>query len=310
MKVLVTGANGFVGAAIVDHLAEVGHDVVAASRTPRSGDLGRLREVRLPDLKSETFGTELFEGVDAVVHAAGMAHQPRHTSEDDLHRVNGIAAGSVAAAARAAGVNRFVLISSMRAIWGPVSSISLPEETIPAPADAYGRSKLTGEIRVREAFPNAVILRPPAVHGAGAKGKIGALGRLARSQLPLPLRGLRGRHSVVSDRNLAAAVDFVLGCSRVQPGPLHVADASPVGLDEMVTVMRKALGRGPGMIPVPALVQDLLARAGGLGMQQITSGLTVSTARISALGWQPVEPSSAGLARMVRAAAGLPQTRL
>ncbi len=310
MKVLVTGASGFVGAAIAEYLAAAGHEVIAASRTPGPDRPGLWREVQLPDLRGVSLPPGFFEDAEAVVHAAGMAHQTRRTGEEDLHRVNGIAAGEIASAARAAGVSRLVLISSMRAVWGPVSSIPLAEETIPQPVDAYGRSKLFGEVLTSQAFPHAVILRPPAVHGIGAKGKIGALGRLALSMLPLPFGGLGGRHSVISDRNLAAAVDFVLHGTGDQVGPLHVADAGPLGLDEMVTVMRQALGRRPGIVPMPPLVRGLLDRVGGGRVQQISSGLKVSTDKIVALGWRPVEPSSAGLARMVRAAAGLAQTRL
>lgn len=310
MKILVTGASGFIGTAIADYLATAGHDVIAASRRPTADRLGRGHEVNLPDLRETLPPPRFFEGIEAVVHAAGMAHQPRHTSEEHLNRVNGIAAGSIAAAARAAGVKRFVLISSMRAVSGPVSSIPLPEETIPQPVDAYGRSKLSGEIMTREAFPDAVILRPPAVHGAGAKGKIGALGRLALSKLPLPLGGLGGRHSIVSDRNLAAAVHFIVQDASGQAGLLHVSDAEPLGLDEIVRTMRQALGRRPGIVPVPPHLRRLLDRIGGRRVQQISVGLTISNDKIHSLGWQPVEPSSAGLARMVRAAAGLPQTRL
>lgn len=284
MTVLVTGASGFVGRAIAALLSERGMAVRPAAR----GTAGPL-----PDLSSDFDPAPLLEGVTAVVHAAGLAHQPSGTSEALLHRVNAEAAGRLARAAAGRGITRFVLISSIRAIAGPSAEGVLDETTKPAPTDAYGRSKLAGEIAVREAFPDAVILRPPVIYGPRVKANMARLLQLARLPLPLPLANLKGRRSVVSDRNFASAVAFVL---RGETGTFHVDDGAPLSVPDLIAALRASLGRKPGLFAVPGTPSLLQAFAPRFA-DQLARDLVVTSAALRARGWQPVETSAAGLAR-------------
>lgn len=304
MKVLVTGASGFVGAAIAGVLSRRGYAVRAGTR-----DLARIAAGpgitpwALPDLAAPVDWRPHLDGVDAVVHAAGLAHQPPGADEASMLRLNADAAGELATAAAAAGIDRFVLISSIRAITGAAAGSVLAETDMARPTDPYGRSKLAGEHLVREALPAAVILRPPVVHGAGAKANMARLARLARLHLPLPLGGLTGRRSVVSDRNLAAATAFVLTTSQARGELFHVDDGRPLTLPEMIAVMRRALGRGPALFSLPSGLEQRLMRLGAPAFHdQLCCDLVVSSSALAAAGWTPEEPSTDGLARLVRAA--------
>lgn len=312
MNILVTGASGFVGAALVEFLATRGHRIRAAARRPPTGfPHPGIEYALLPDLAGRDDLAPLVEGMDAVVHAAGLAHQPPGTDEARLHAVNSDGAGRLALAAAAKGIERFVLVSSIRAASGAASSHPVDETTAAAPEDAYGRSKLAGELAVAKAVPSAIVVRPPVIHGAGAKANMARLTNLARRRLPLPLDGLAGRRSILSDINLADAVAFLLAGDNARSRTLHIADGPPLSVGEMIALMREGLGRRPAKLKLPGVLTRLgLSLLAPHLVDQLLGDLIVDDKAVRALGWQPVEPSSAGLARMVRAAAGLPQTRL
>ena len=311
MKVLVTGATGFVGRAIAGYLAEQGHAILAGTRYPGTlAAVPGLTPRALPDLEGDVDWRPLLADVDAVVHAAGLAHQPAGTDEARMMRVNAEAAGRLAEAAAAAGIGRFVLISSIRAMTGPAAPAVLTEADPARPTDAYGRSKLAGERLVRGALGAAVVLRPTVVHGAGAKANMAKLARLARLPLPLPIGSLAGRRSLVSDRNLAAAATFALTDDGARSGLFHVTDGAALTVPAMIAAMRRSLGRGPGTFGLPAGLDARLVRLALPGLyDQLGRDLVADDAKLAAAGWRPIETSAAGLARLVQAAAGR-QTRL
>ncbi len=308
MKVLVTGASGFVGAAIAARLAADGHAVRAAARGPLPRSLlGKVEPAALPDLASAADFGPLCAGMEIIVHAAGLAHQPAGMDEAALMAVNATGAARLATAARDRGVRRFLLVSSIRAVTGPSAPAPVAETTTPAPTDAYGRSKRAGEEEVAAVFPGAVILRPPVVHGAGAKGNMARLARLARLPLPLPLAGLEGRRSIISDANLAGAVAVLLNHPKAEGRAFHLADGAPMTVADMVTAMRAALGSAPGLFALPFAKPMLGALAPGMA-RQLADDLIVDDGALRAIGWRPVETSGEGLARLVREAGD--QTRL
>ncbi len=304
MTVLVTGASGFVGAALAEVLAARGLEVRAAARAPLPARLAeRVSPAPLPDLATSGLDDQfaaLLDGVEAVVHAAGLAQQPAGMDEAEMRAVNAAASASLARAARLRGIHRFVLISSSRAVSGPWSARPLAETATPAPTDAYGRSKLAAERAVREELPEAIILRPPVLHGAGAKGNMARLARLARSFLPLPVGGLAGRRSILSDVNLAEAAWFVLARPDAGGRTFHLADGDPLTVAEMIGAMRQAAGRPQGIVGLPAaMAERLVARLAPSLADQLCRDLVLDDGALRALGWRPAESSAAGLGRMI-----------
>lgn len=310
MRVIVTGAAGFVGAALVRGLVRRGHQVIAASRAPLPPSIEAIARTRiLPDLGSIAMTQPDLSGADALVHAAGLAHLPEGGDEAELHRINAGGAERLACAAAEAGLSRFVLISSLRAITGPSAATALSETDPPAPSDAYGRSKLASETLVATTFPHAVILRPPVIHGAGAKGNMARLQRLASLPIPLPLGGLEGRRSILSDANLASAVDFVLSEPASAGGCFHLSDGETLTVPEILSAMREAVGRRAWLLPMSrGFTRFALGLAARRSLQQLTENLVVDDRALRSLGWRPAEPSSEGLGRLMRDPSG--QTRL
>src|SRR5688500_16057490 len=141
-RVLITGASGFVGRALVADLANAGHAVRAAMRQPADVFARSVEVVAVSDLTRPVEWRALLRGMETVVHLAGIAHAGPGIAEAAYDRVNRLATAELAAAAKAIGVRHLVFMSSVRAQSGPSSDAVLRETDAPKPADPYGRSKL------------------------------------------------------------------------------------------------------------------------------------------------------------------------
>jgi nucleoside-diphosphate-sugar epimerase len=303
MNVLVTGASGFVGSAIVAELLQRGYAVrVAVRRAEQAARFGNVSSAIIGDLAQPIDWAPHLDGIDAVVHAAGLAHAPTKAASRQLAAVNVEATDRLMRAAKQAGVAHAIHISSVRAIAGGSCDDVIEEDHRPEPTNAYGRSKLESERAVMASGLGGVILRPPLVHGAHVRGNLALLARVAATALPLPLGGLNARRSIVSDRNLASAVAFLLERPHAQMITALVADAAPLSASEIVAKLRAGIGRTPRLIAVPGLLSPLFAALGQRQLWQSLAGrLELAPRRLAALGWRPVESSDAGLARTIKA---------
>jgi nucleoside-diphosphate-sugar epimerase len=310
MKVLVTGASGFIGRAVVAALSGKGYEVHAAIRaTAESADNGAtgpafvrvVTNVRHGDLGADIDWTRPLVGIDAVVHLAGIAHAGPGVAEDHYDRVNHRATAALAAAARDAGVSRFVFISSTRAQTGPAADHVVSERDTPRPTDAYGRSKLAAERAVAQSGVPFTILRPVLVYGGGVKGNLRALVRLAALPIPLPFGALKARRSLVSLANVASAIGFVLREDACTGEAYVVADPEPLTIAEIVTALRCGRGKPPGLVAVPEVVLRLALTVAGRGgnWEQISGGLVANPAKLIAAGWRPERNTMKALAAMM-----------
>lgn len=275
MRVLVTGPGGFVGRALVPLLESRGHVVVRAGRR-EVGEIGP--RTRWP-----------IEGIEAVVHLAAQVHDERAATET-FDRVNRQATAGLAEAAEAAGVRRFVFLSTAK-VMGERSDRPFRETDAPAPVGPYAASKLAAE----KALPRALVLRPPLVHGPGVRANFRALLRLCRSGLPLPFAAVANSRSLIAVGNLA---DAIVRCLEgpVESGVYHVRDGD-FSTPELVTELRRSIGMAPRLFALPEAILRRFVPAPLIDSLQLDDA-----AFRRDFGWSPPLPATAALAETARSA--------
>jgi UDP-glucose 4-epimerase len=304
-RILVTGASGFVGPHVVARLLAEGYRVRVAQRRAQPVPDG-VEAVVTGDLARPVDWSAALDGVDHIVHMAGLAHAGPGLDEALYRRINTDATLELGDAALAAGVKRFVNLSSIKALTGAFDGPPLDEAATPAPDDAYGRSKLAAERGLAERDLDWVSLRPVLVYGPGVKANMAALLRLARLPSPLPLGALSAPRSLLAVENLAEAIAFALTPACPARRAYLVADPETVSVAEMIAAMRAGMGRGPGLIPIPAGWLRALARLAGKGdaFATLSGGLVARPEALLRAGWRPPVATKAALARMAAAGAG------
>ncbi len=301
MTVLVTGGSGFVGQAVIARLLNAGQLLRLAQRTKLSPALEArgVEHALIGDLSVPIDWSRALDGVDAVIHIAGLAHQPPGVSDVAMFKVNTEATARFANAAATAGVRSFIFMSSVRAMVGASSHEIITDETPPAPIDAYGRSKLEAELALKAMGIGGAILRPVLVVGAKATGNLALLRKLARLPVSLPLAGLSGRRSMISDRSLAEAVHHLLFSGPSSMTSYLAAHPESMTVGEIVATMREAQARRPALFSLPNIVLESAARVAGKSrmLERVSGDLVVRADRLAATGWQPVETTREALAR-------------
>jgi UDP-glucose 4-epimerase len=301
-RLLVTGASGFIGRAVVSAFAQEGYALRAAMRRPPQPPFAANVEVaQHPDLSRAFDWAPLLEGVDQIVHLAGVAHTAG-IAEERYDRVNRQATAELAAAAARAGIRQFVFVSSIRAQSGPAADHALTERDAAAPTDAYGRSKLAAEAAVRAAGVPFTILRPVLLYGPGVKGNFALLLRAARSRWPLPVKDFVNRRSLLGIDNFISALSFVLSAPAAIGQTYVVADPGiPPRLGDLLATLRQALGRWPLIVPMPTHYLEIPARMMRRDdlWDRLGGNLRVDPGNLIAAGWRPAHDTKAGLAALV-----------
>jgi UDP-glucose 4-epimerase len=301
MLLALTGATGFIGQHLLRELPKYGYRVRVLLRRPTSLSLQSASAV-IGDLARPRNMSAALEGADAVIHSAGFTHGMSGIPEDDYRVLNTEATINLARAARRAGIKRFVFLSSIRAQCGPRAHGILTEADDPRPTDAYGRSKLEAERALAELDIDWVSLRAALVYGAGVKGNIAELIRLARSHYPLPLGSIRGQRSLLALENLSGAIDTVLKASGTLRRAFITADAGALTVSEMIAAMRRGLGRKPNVFPFPPVLLEALLGATRRGeiYQRISGSLVADSSALIGLGWTPRLTTTEGLGRLMQ----------
>lgn len=298
-RILVTGASGFVGPHVVTALIRAGYRPRLAQRRPQPVPAG-AEAIVTGDFSSTSDWRAALEGVDHVVHMAGLAHAGPGLDEALYRRINTEATLELAHAAERAGVQRFVYLSSIKALTDAFDGAPLTEEMQPAPGDAYGRSKLAAEQGLAGLDLDWVALRPVLIYGPGVKANMAALLRLARLPMPLPFGGLEAPRSLLAVENLASAILFALTPACPGRQCYALSDPEPISVSEMLAAMRSGLGRGPALLPVPEALLRRLARLAGREetFLKLAGSLVARPVRLLNAGWRPQVETKAALARL------------
>ena len=297
--ILLTGASGFVGPHVVAALAQAGYRLRLAQRRPQAVG-GDIETIVTGDLAQPVDWRRALEGADHVVHMAGLAHAGPGLDEALYSRINTEATLELAQAAMAAGVRRFVYLSSIKALSGAFDGPPLSEAAEPAPGDAYGRSKLAAERGLDRLALDWVALRPTLIYGSGVKANMAALLRLARLPIPLPLGDLQAPRSLLAVENMADAIRFVLTPDCPARQAYTVSDPEPISVAEILAALRSGAGRSPGLISVPEALLRRLARLAGREetFLKLAGSLVARPERLLKAGWRPPAETKAALARL------------
>lgn len=276
----LTGATGFVGRAVANKLAAIDRYVVRlAVRNNTAKFLERAQVVQVGDLAAGTLWTDAVKDANVVIHSAARVHIMDDQSADPLaefRQVNVEGTLNLARQAAAAGVHRFIFISSIK-VNGEGTVFGKPyfADDVPAPADPYGISKLEAEQGLRvlaaETGMEVVIIRPVLVYGPGVKANFRSMMRWLNKGVPLPLGATGNKRSLVALDNL---VDLIVTCID-HPAAANqtflVSDGEDLSTTELLQRMGHALGKPARLLPVPASV--LTAGAGLLGKKDIAQRL-------------------------------------
>lgn len=309
MKLLVTGANGFVGRSLCGEAVRRGHSTRGAVRTDTRGfDL--CERVVVGEINDETDWSDALLTVDVVVHLAARVHVMKDNAASPLlefRKTNVLGSLNLARQAAAAGVTRFVFLSSVK-VNGELTppGHAYDEFSVPAPRDAYGQSKHEAEAGLRQVGLDTgmevVIIRPPLVYGPGVKANFAALLRAVQQGWPLPLALVRNQRSLVALDNL---VDFILTCA-IHPLAANqtflVSDGHDLSTAELVRGLAQAAGVSPRLFPVPvwALRGGAALLGKGESVQRLCGDLQLDIAKARRLlGWTPPISVEQGLRRAV-----------
>lgn len=297
-KILITGANGFLAGALTQSLAKSYPLVLALRSEHKLASIDNAETVIVGDVNATTDWSRALTDVDVVIHCAARAHIMKDEMADPLaeyRKVNVDGSMNLARQALEAGLRRFIYISSVK-VNGESTNGRLPftEKDIPAPEDAYGISKLEAEQALIELTKNSgmdlVIIRPPLVYGPGVKANFLSLIKLSSIPIALPFGLVHNKRSMVFVGNL---VDFICACIE-HPSAANevflVSDGEDISLKELITHIRKALGRRANMLPVPVFLLNLLGIITGKKavIDRLVGDLQLdSTKAQSLLGWKP-----------------------
>lgn len=298
MKILVTGAAGFVGRALCERLRADGEQVFCTVRVARQAETlpEGVRVLASTAIGPSTDFSGIMDDIDVVVHLAARVHVLRDDAADPLAAFlaeNVDATANLARQAARAGVRRFVYLSTVK-VHGEGGAASYREEDPPEPADAYGRSKLEAEEKLAaimsETGLEVVVLRPPLVYGPGVKANFLQLLKLVSCGVPLPLANVRNRRSMIFLGNL---VDAIVACARhprAAGQTFLVSDGEDVSTPELIRRVAAAVDRSPRLLPLePSIIRFLGKITGRTSMfERLLGSLAVDSEKIRReLGWHP-----------------------
>lgn len=311
-RVSVTGANGFIGHHLIHKLLGMGHNVCAIVRSESAAEsIPDSAETRvINDPQDLDLWKDALAGSDAVIHLIGLAHAAARDKSDLMKRfreTNVKLTERVVDACIHNNVHRLIYLSSIKAV-GEGASDPYTEESQCSPENAYGESKREAELlilnRTQESPIEVSLVRPPVVFGPGVKGNIVRMMKLVRSRLPLPIRCLRAKRSMVYVGNLVDALCLMVTAEQPVEGIFHISDPGvALTTREMLLQLGRHMGRTILELPVPASLLRVMGRLVGMGdvVDRLTQSLTTQGLRLTnELGWRPPYSMQEGLSATVK----------
>jgi nucleoside-diphosphate-sugar epimerase len=299
MCVLVTGATGFVGKAVCKALLDTHIHVIAVSRKPTLDMLGGNTSATVVEVQDivDADWLGICSGVQTVIHLAARVHQLNDSSTDplaDYRQVNVIGTERIAKAAAAAGVKRFIFLSSVK-VNGDATDISpFSENDIPHPSDPYATSKWEAEQvlwKIAAATGmDVVIIRPPLIYGPGVKANFLKMMRSMDKGVPLPLACANNQRSLIYLDNLVDALITVMKHPMAVGNTYMVSDGIDVSTPALLHEIAVAMGKSAKLWRCSERTLSLAAKVIGKSAEihRLFDSLQVESSKIhSELEWVP-----------------------
>jgi nucleoside-diphosphate-sugar epimerase len=311
-KILVTGASGFVGQALTAQLVKFGTgEIIAMTRAKPANSLLGARYVATGDFTNRGVWSTALDGVDVIVHAAARVHvlnDDKAKAVAEFDRVNMAVTLELARQAVAAGVRRFVFLSSI-GVNGVETDIGKPftEADPPNPHNPYANSKLKAEQGLRllseQSGLEVVIIRPPLVYGPGVRANFAALMRAVQRGWPLPLACVHNLRSMVAMDNLVSFIASCIDRPQAANRTFLVSDGQDISSPDLVRGLAQALGVAARLVPVPVSALQFVGKTLGQGdvIQRVCGSLRVDISKARrVLAWEPPVSMDEGLRRAVK----------
>jgi UDP-glucose 4-epimerase len=293
MTILITGASGFVGTALTTELKKRNLPYIVFNRFDNA----------------DIFNQHVF---DTIIHLAARVHVMNETASDPLvefRQSNVINTINLAKRAIAAGVKRFIYVSSVKVNGELTTETPFIETDTPNPIDPYGVSKYEAEVALlalsKETGLEVVIVRPPLIYGKGVKANFALLAKIAGKAIPLPLGAVHNQRSMVYVGNL---VDFLILCAQPVLSPqaagetFLISDGQDISTTYLLKTLAKVQGKSTHLIPIPmSWLQTILKLMGKQGIaQRLLGNLQINSNKTKKLlNWQPPYTVEQGLTASV-----------
>jgi UDP-glucose 4-epimerase len=260
MRILVTGATGFIGRELLGRLARDDYTLSATVRNASSQLPVGVRKVVIGDIGPDTDWSYSLKGINAIVHLAARVHVLRDKVKDPLSQfrnINTLGTIRLARMAADAGVGRFVFLSSIK-VNGENTSPGQPflPDDAPAPNDPYGISKLEAEIGLlslaSESGMEVTIIRPTMVYGPGVKGNFLSLMKLVDKRIPLPFGAIYNSRSLTALGNLIDLIAICLEHPAAANQVFLASDGMDISTADLLRAVGVALSRPALLVPIPA----------------------------------------------------------
>jgi nucleoside-diphosphate-sugar epimerase len=311
VKVLVTGASGFVGKALRTHLVSRDFDVVATVRNLPDVLVPKVDYRIVTKLNAATDWHNTLAGVQTVIHCAARVHVMHDHAQDPLtefRRVNTLGTEALARAAAHCGVNRLIFLSSIKVNGESTLPVSPFDEASPSkPQDPYAISKWEAEQSLTqiatETGLEVVTLRCPLVYGPGVKGNLLRLLQAVDHGIPLPLALARNRRSLIYLDNLTDAIVTCLTHPAAAGKTYLVSDGEDVSTAELIARIAQALGKPSRLWPCPLGLIELAGMMTGKSdeIARLLGSLCIDSRKIrSELDWTPPYTLEQGLSETAR----------
>ena len=254
MKILITGSSGFIGSSLVKKLAMKDFNVVAISRNAKTPSSVSV------EIDENTDFSDHLPGVDCVIHLAALVHVMDNSGYENIEKYRRLNVDTTLNLAKQSlnfGVKRFIFLSSIK-VNGEVTENEKKfcAEDIPNPQDAYSLSKMEAEIALKKVCKGGgmsyTIIRPPLVYGFAAKGNFLSLIRLIMNHIPLPVKSIKNKRSLVYVENLVDLILTVINHPAAVNQIFLVSDNHDVSISVLVRKLAGCLNRWHIQVPVPA----------------------------------------------------------